>query len=58
MPLSRSTKHTWISLVCKQHSTRYYYKLGEGKTAREFWFKTPPKVGPDVPYIFGVIGNV
>ncbi|KAG6509293.1 hypothetical protein ZIOFF_034686 [Zingiber officinale] len=38
-----------------QHDTKYYYAIGIGHTVRTFWFTTPPKVGPDVPYIFGLI---
>ncbi|KAJ7967273.1 Purple acid phosphatase [Quillaja saponaria] len=39
-------------------NTKYYYEVGTGQTTRQFWFKTPPEVGPDVPYIFGVIGDI
>ncbi|KAE8676085.1 Purple acid phosphatase 26 isoform 2 [Hibiscus syriacus] len=35
--------------------TKYYYKTGNGKSAREFWFQTPPMIGPDIPYKFGII---
>ncbi|EPS60513.1 hypothetical protein M569_14289, partial [Genlisea aurea] len=38
--------------------TKYYYELGTGKTTRQFWFRTPPKPGPDVPYAFGIIGDL
>ncbi|KAF9621906.1 hypothetical protein IFM89_029126 [Coptis chinensis] len=38
-------------------NTKYYYALGVGNTMRQFWFRTPPEVGPDVPYTFGLIGN-
>jgi hypothetical protein len=31
--------------------------MGFGHTVRTFWFTTPPKPGPDVPYKFGLIGN-
>ena len=41
-----------------QPNTKYYYKLGEGASAREFSFQTPPPVGPDVPYTFGIIGTM
>ncbi|XP_047944251.1 purple acid phosphatase 2 [Salvia hispanica] len=41
-----------------QHDTKYYYQVGVGSSARTFWFTTPPKVGPDVPYTFGVIGDL
>lgn len=41
-----------------KHDTRYYYKLGKGDSAREFWFLTPPEVGPDVSYTFGIIGDL
>ncbi|KAA3488905.1 Purple acid phosphatase 10 isoform 2 [Gossypium australe] len=27
------------------------------RTWRRFWFKTPPRTDPDVPYTFGLIGN-
>ncbi|KAM7479338.1 hypothetical protein LguiA_027551 [Lonicera macranthoides] len=41
-------------------NTKYYYAvgIGVGHTSRTFWFTTPPKVGPDVPYTFGVIGDL
>ncbi|GMJ15648.1 purple acid phosphatase 26, phosphatase-under producer 3, PURPLE ACID PHOSPHATASE 26 [Hibiscus trionum] len=38
--------------------TKYYYKIGNGDSAREFWFRTPPMIGPDVPYKFGIIGDL
>ncbi|KAE8710393.1 Purple acid phosphatase [Hibiscus syriacus] len=38
--------------------TKYYYKIGNGESAREFWFQTPPMIGPDVPYKFGIIGDM
>jgi hypothetical protein len=39
-----------------QFDTKYYYAVGIGQTVRKFWFMTPPKSGPDVPYTFGLIG--
>lgn len=39
-----------------QYDMKYYYAVGVGQTVRKFWFKTPPQVGPDVPYTFGLIG--
>ncbi|KAG2631070.1 hypothetical protein PVAP13_3KG571100 [Panicum virgatum] len=41
-----------------KHSTKYYYAMGFGHTVRTFWFTTPPKPGPDVPYKFGLIGDL
>ncbi|KAK2446448.1 purple acid phosphatase [Trifolium repens] len=41
-----------------QFDTKYYYEVGIGNTTRQFWFKTPPSVGPDVPYTFGLIGDL
>jgi hypothetical protein len=41
-----------------QFDTKYYYEVGIGNTTRQFWFLTPPKPGPDVPYTFGLIGIV
>ncbi|CAL0327008.1 unnamed protein product [Lupinus luteus] len=32
-------------------------EVGIGNTTRQFWFKTPPPVSPDVPYTFGIIGK-
>ncbi|XP_024967108.1 purple acid phosphatase 2-like [Cynara cardunculus var. scolymus] len=41
-----------------EYDTKYYYEVGIGHTTRTFWFTTPPKVGPDVPYTFGLIGDL
>lgn len=41
-----------------EYNTKYYYEVGIGHTTRTFWFVTPPKVGPDVPYTFGLIGDL
>ncbi|XP_031489291.1 purple acid phosphatase 2-like [Nymphaea colorata] len=41
-----------------QYDTEYYYEIGLGHSRRQFSFKTPPKVGPDVPYAFGLIGDL
>ncbi|GMP37804.1 hypothetical protein CsSME_00009328 [Camellia sinensis var. sinensis] len=41
-----------------EFDTKYYYEVGIGHTARTFWFTTPPEVGPDVPYTFGLIGDL
>lgn len=40
-----------------QYNKKYYYKVGTGKHAREFWFMTPPAHGLDTPYTFGLIGE-
>lgn len=47
-------------MLWPQFNTKYYYAvgIGVGHTSRTFWFTTPPKVGPDVPYTFGVIGKL
>ncbi|KAJ6897400.1 purple acid phosphatase 2-like [Populus alba x Populus x berolinensis] len=42
----------------QQFNTKYYYVVGVGHTERKFWFTTPPAVGPDVPYTFGLIGDL
>ncbi|KAL3515128.1 hypothetical protein ACH5RR_022030 [Cinchona calisaya] len=39
-------------------NTKYYYQVGIGNTTRTFWFTTPPEIGPDVPYTFGLIGDL
>lgn len=44
-------------LLLLQYDSKYYYEVGIGNTTRQFWFITPPKVGPDVPYTFGLIGS-
>ncbi|GAB4853856.1 prolyl aminopeptidase [Ancistrocladus abbreviatus] len=41
-----------------EYDTKYYYKIESGKSARTFWFMTPPEVGPDAPYTFGLIGDL
>lgn len=41
-----------------EYDTKYYYEIGNGNTTRTFWFTTPPPVGPDAPYTFGVIGDL
>ncbi|XP_059432421.1 purple acid phosphatase 2-like [Corylus avellana] len=41
-----------------EFNSKYYYKVGAGKYARIFWFVTPPAPGPDVPYTFGLIGDL
>ncbi|KAK1392715.1 hypothetical protein POM88_011771 [Heracleum sosnowskyi] len=41
-----------------EYNTKYYYEIGNGHSARQFWFQTPPKIGPDVPYKFGIIGDL
>ncbi|XP_034678532.1 purple acid phosphatase-like [Vitis riparia] len=41
-----------------EFNTKYYYVVGIEHTPRKFWFVTPPKVGPDVPYTFGLIGDL
>ncbi|GAB4853857.1 prolyl aminopeptidase [Ancistrocladus abbreviatus] len=41
-----------------EHSTKYYYEVEIGHSPRTFWFMTPPEVGPDVPYTFGLIGDL
>ncbi|CAN4107495.1 unnamed protein product [Withania somnifera] len=41
-----------------KYNTKYYYTVGIGHTTRTFWFVTPPPVGPDVPYTFGLIGDL
>lgn len=56
--------YLWIMFVsltsllghCTQYNKKYYYKVGSGESAREFWFKTPPALGPG-PYTFGLIGQ-
>ncbi|XP_022749188.1 purple acid phosphatase 2-like [Durio zibethinus] len=41
-----------------EYDTKYYYVVGVGHTTRKFWFTTPPEVGSDVPYTFGLIGDL
>jgi len=36
----------------------YYYAVGKNGRVRQFSFKTPPALGPDVPYTFGLIGDL
>ncbi|KAJ8767226.1 hypothetical protein K2173_013623 [Erythroxylum novogranatense] len=48
--------HTTIRKL--KFNTKYYYEVGNLHSKRQFWFKTPPAVGPDVPYTFGLIGDL
>lgn len=41
-----------------EYNTKYMYEIGIGYTIRRFWFKTPPRTGPAVPYTFGLIGDL
>ncbi|KAI5314098.1 Hypothetical predicted protein [Prunus dulcis] len=41
-----------------EYNTKYYYVVGIGHTERLFWFVTPPEVGPDVTYTFGLMGDL
>lgn len=41
-----------------KYDTKYVYELGHGGVKRKFYFTTPPQVGPDVPYTFGVMGDL
>ncbi|XP_007011812.2 PREDICTED: bifunctional purple acid phosphatase 26 [Theobroma cacao] len=41
-----------------EYETKYYYKIGVGASSREFWFQTPPKIDPDSPFTFGIIGDL
>ncbi|KAF3789036.1 Bifunctional purple acid phosphatase 26 [Nymphaea thermarum] len=38
-----------------EYDPKYYYKIGEDESAREFWFHTLPKIDPNASYIFGII---
>ncbi|CAN0910512.1 Purple acid phosphatase 2 [Linum grandiflorum] len=41
-----------------EYDTNYYYEVGIGHTVRRFTFTTPPPVGLDVPYTFGMVGDL
>uniref|UniRef100_A0A0D9Y1T9 Purple acid phosphatase n=1 Tax=Leersia perrieri TaxID=77586 RepID=A0A0D9Y1T9_9ORYZ len=45
------------TLVNLEYGVKYYYAMGFGYTVRTFWFTTPPKPGPDVPFRLGLIGQ-
>lgn len=47
-----------LNMTLLQFDTKYYYAVGTEETLRKFWFRTPPKSGPDVPYTFGLIGII
>ena len=48
---------TGLMVSCFQYDTKYYYKIGNDDSSREFWFQTPPKIHPDASYKFGIIGE-
>jgi hypothetical protein len=50
-------KMLYVFIYVLQYNTKYYYKIGE-VTVREFWFLTPPEIGLDVAYTFGLIGKL
>ncbi|KAK9078125.1 hypothetical protein SSX86_002182 [Deinandra increscens subsp. villosa] len=42
-----------------EFDTKYHYEVGiSTRRRRRFWFMTPPAVGPDVPYTFGLMGDL
>ncbi|KAK8562979.1 hypothetical protein V6N12_011041 [Hibiscus sabdariffa] len=41
-----------------EYDTKYHYVVGDRNSSREFWFTTPPELGPDVPYTFGIMGDL
>ncbi|XP_050205393.1 purple acid phosphatase 5-like [Mercurialis annua] len=41
-----------------EYNTKYIYEMGSRTTRRRFSFVTPPEVGPDAPYTFGVMGDL
>ncbi|CAN8328010.1 unnamed protein product [Cochlearia groenlandica] len=41
-----------------EYDTKYIYEVGTDKSVRQFNFTTPPPVGPDVPYTFGIMGDL
>ncbi|GMQ07264.1 hypothetical protein CsSME_00051535 [Camellia sinensis var. sinensis] len=41
-----------------KYDTKYFYKVGDGDSARAFSFQTPPEVDPNAPYKFGIIGDL
>lgn len=46
------------TLTGLKHGAKYYYAMGFGHTVRSFSFTVPPKPGPDVPFKFGLIGDL
>ncbi|TMW90089.1 hypothetical protein EJD97_016221 [Solanum chilense] len=50
--------HIGRSVIVSWYNVTYIYQLGEHNSTRTFSFTTPPKVGPDVPYTFGIIGDL
>ncbi|KAI8533046.1 hypothetical protein RHMOL_Rhmol11G0265400 [Rhododendron molle] len=43
------------SKLTNKFNTKYFYQVGTGQTTRTFWFTSPPEVGLDVLYTFGLI---
>lgn len=55
--LSILSNLTNFNIPTLQYNTKYYYKIEASGSSREFWFQTPPKIHPDAPYTFGIIGK-
>ncbi|KAJ8752634.1 hypothetical protein K2173_005523 [Erythroxylum novogranatense] len=41
-----------------EYDTKYFYEIACDESVRQFHFSTPPAPGPDVPYTFGIIGDL
>ncbi|KAJ0963150.1 hypothetical protein J5N97_028272 [Dioscorea zingiberensis] len=51
--LTQYKYYTYKSGFIHHCTLRNLKVVGIGNTTRQFWFTTPPEVGPDVPYTFG-----
>ncbi|KAL6640272.1 hypothetical protein ACP70R_022121 [Stipagrostis hirtigluma subsp. patula] len=57
-PSYRSGYIHHTTLTGLDYNTTYFYRVGYGYAVRTFSFKTPPMPGPDVPFKFGMIGDL
>ncbi|KAL0325819.1 UNVERIFIED_CONTAM: Purple acid phosphatase 2 [Sesamum radiatum] len=57
-PGSNSVLYWAANSQIKKRRTVLLYSIRARNVTRQFWFVTPPQPGPDVPYTFGLIGDL
>ncbi|KAF6168441.1 hypothetical protein GIB67_004993, partial [Kingdonia uniflora] len=47
--------YKYTNYISGWFDTKYFYEVGLGLTTQQFLFTTPPQIGSDVPYTFGLM---